>query len=71
MAKKVRVYELARELGLDNAETLALCESLGIGVKSASSSMEEAHADRARLQAARELGAQVTMLAPVYFIAEL
>ena len=54
MAKKVRVYELARELGLDNAETLALCESLGIGVKSASSSMEEAHADRARRKADRE-----------------
>ena len=54
MAKKVRVYELARELGLDNAETLAICESLGIGVKSASSSMEEAHADRARRKADRE-----------------
>ena len=54
MAKKVRVYELARELGLDNAETLDLCESLGIGVKSASSSMEEAHADRVRRKADRE-----------------
>ena len=33
LAKKVRVYELAREPGLDNSEALELCESLGIGVK--------------------------------------
>ncbi len=54
MAAKIRVYELARELGLTNAECLELCESLGIGVKSHSSSMEEAHADRARRKAERE-----------------
>ena len=51
MAGKVRVYELARELGLTNKETLDLCLSLGIGVKSHSSSMEEAQADRARRKA--------------------
>ena len=54
MAKKMRVYELARELGLSNAECLELCESLGVGVKSHSSSMEEAHADRVRRKAERE-----------------
>ena len=51
MAGKVRVYELARELGLTNKEILDLCLSLGIGVKSHSSSMEEAQADRARRKA--------------------
>ncbi len=51
MAGKVRVYELAKELGLTNKEVLDLCLSLGIGVKSHSSSMEEAQADRARRKA--------------------
>ena len=50
-AAKIRVYELARELGLTNKEMLDLAESLGIGVKSHSSSIEEAQADRARRKA--------------------
>ena len=54
MAKKIRVYELARELGLTNKEALDLCESLGIGVKSHSSSIEDAQADRVRRKADRE-----------------
>ncbi len=54
MAKKIRVYELARELGLSNKEALDLCVSLGIGVKSHSSSIEDAQADRARRKAERE-----------------
>ena len=44
LAKKIRVYELARELGLTNKEALDLCIDLGIGVKSHSSSIEDAHA---------------------------
>ena len=52
--EKVRIYELAKELGMSNAECLKLCESLGIGVKSHSSSMEEAQADRVRKKAERE-----------------
>ncbi|HUQ39266.1 MAG TPA: translation initiation factor IF-2 [Acidimicrobiales bacterium] len=51
MAKKIRVYELARELGLTNKEALDLCTDLGIGVKSHSSSIEDAQADRARRKA--------------------
>ena len=39
MPSNIRVYELARELGLTNAETLDLAEGLGIGVKSHSSSV--------------------------------
>ena len=51
MAKKIRVYELARELGLTNKEALDLCIDLGIGVKSHSSSIEDAQADRVRRKA--------------------
>lgn len=52
--KKIRVYELARELGLTNKEALDLCASLGIGAKSHSSSIEEAQADRVRRKADAE-----------------
>ncbi|MGH9064814.1 MAG: translation initiation factor IF-2 N-terminal domain-containing protein, partial [Acidimicrobiales bacterium] len=51
MAKKIRVYELARELGVSNKEALDLALTLGIGVKSHSSSIEEAQADRVRRKA--------------------
>ncbi len=54
MAAKVRVYELARELGLSNKEVLDLCSALGIGVKSHSSSIVDAQADRLRRKAERE-----------------
>ena len=54
MPKKIRVYELARELGLTNKEALDICIDLGIGVKSHSSSIEDAAADRARRKADRE-----------------
>lgn len=54
MAAKIRVYELARELGLSNAETLELCDALGIGAKSHSSSIVDAQADRVRRKAERE-----------------
>ena len=51
MPKKIRVYELAKELGLTNKEGLELALSLGIGVKSHSSSIEDAQADRVRRKA--------------------
>ena len=54
MPKKIRVYELARELGLTNKEGLDLALSLGIGVKSHSSSIEDAQADRVRRKADAE-----------------
>ncbi len=53
-ARRIRVYELARELGLSNKETLDLCAALGIGVKSHSSSIEDAQADRVRRKAEAE-----------------
>ncbi len=50
-AKKIRVYDLAKEIGIDNKATLDLCISLGIDVKSHSSSIEDAQADRVRNKA--------------------
>ncbi|WP_414654923.1 translation initiation factor IF-2 N-terminal domain-containing protein, partial [Iamia sp.] len=38
MAGKIRVHELAKELGLTNKEALDLSVDLGIGVKTHSSS---------------------------------
>ena len=44
MPAKIRLHELAKELGMTNKETLDLSVALGIGVKSHSSSIEEAQA---------------------------
>src|SRR5438105_4133180 len=46
--KKIRVYELARELGVENAVVLELAEELKVGVKSHSSSIDDPSADRVR-----------------------
>ncbi len=51
---KLRVYELAKELGLTNKECIELCNALGYGVKSHSSSLDGAYADQVRRKAARE-----------------
>src|SRR5437588_9075820 len=51
LPKNPRVHELAKELGLTNKELLDLSEQLGIGVKSHSSSIQEAQADRVRRKA--------------------
>lgn len=52
--KKIRVSELAKELGLTNKEALDLSISMGIAVKATSSAMEDAQADRVRRKAERE-----------------
>ncbi len=54
LARKLRVYEIAKELGLSNKEALDLCLALGVDVKNHSSSIEEAHADRIRRRAQRD-----------------
>ncbi|MDH4146585.1 MAG: translation initiation factor IF-2 N-terminal domain-containing protein, partial [Acidimicrobiia bacterium] len=54
LPQKIRLYELARELGLANQDVLDLCDTLGIGVKSHSSSVVEAQADRVRRRAQRD-----------------
>lgn len=47
-AKKIRVYELARELGVENSVIIDLSAELKIGVKSHSSSIDDPSADRVR-----------------------
>jgi translation initiation factor IF-2 len=54
LAAKIRVHELAKELGLTNKEALDLSLALGIGVKTHSSGIEEAQADRVRRRAQRD-----------------
>ncbi len=51
---KIRVYELARELGIENKELIARLEKLGIAVKSHSSTLEES--DVARVKREFSLG---------------
>lgn len=43
---KVRIYELSKELNLDNKDILAVCERLNIAVKSHSSTITESDAQR-------------------------
>ena len=53
MAKQ-RVHELAKELGLTNKECMDICDALGYGVKSHSSSLDDAYADGVRRRAKRD-----------------
>lgn len=48
---KVRIYELSKELNLDNKELLAICDQLNIAVKSHSSTISESEAERIRAAA--------------------
>ncbi|WP_414528375.1 translation initiation factor IF-2 [Nodularia chucula] len=48
---KVRIYELSKELNLDNKELLAICDQLDIAVKSHSSTISESEAERIRTAA--------------------
>lgn len=45
---KVRIYELSKELNLDNRDILAVCDQLNISVKSHSSTITETEAARIR-----------------------
>lgn len=53
-AAKIRIYELARELGLESKEVLEQAMALGLDVKTASSSLEPTDADLVRLGFAPE-----------------
>jgi translation initiation factor IF-2 len=48
---KVRIYELSKELNLDNKELLAICDQLSIAVKSHSSTISESEAEQIRAAA--------------------
>ncbi len=54
MAKNIRLHELAKELGMMNAEVIELCGVLGVPVKSQSSSLNEAYSDMVRRRAQRD-----------------
>ena len=60
---KVRIYELSKELNLDNKELLAICDQLNIAVKSHSSTITESDAKRIRA-AAEKLAATTTQIMP-------
>ncbi|WP_299412434.1 translation initiation factor IF-2 [Acaryochloris sp. IP29b_bin.148] len=48
---KVRIYELSRELNLENKDILAVCDQLDIAVKNHSSTITEAEAEKIRAAA--------------------
>lgn len=51
---KVRIYELSKELNLENKDILDICEQLNISVKSHSSTITESEADRIKSVAAKQ-----------------
>jgi translation initiation factor IF-2 len=53
-AKKIRVHELAKELGMTNHELLDLAKAASVAAKAPSSSLQEAYADMLRRRAERE-----------------
>lgn len=52
--QKIRVSELANELGMTNAELIELTDKLGVPTKSPNSPIQEAYADMVRRRAARD-----------------
>lgn len=48
---KVRIYELSKELNLENKDLLTICEELNIAVKSHSSTISESDAERIKTAA--------------------
>ncbi|MBK1988872.1 translation initiation factor IF-2 [Sphaerospermopsis aphanizomenoides BCCUSP55] len=57
---KVRIYELSKELNLDNKELLAICDQLNIAVKSHSSTISESDAEQIRTAAEKLAATSVT-----------
>ena len=58
---KVRIYELSKELSLDNKDILGICEQLNISVKSHSSTITESQAQRIRTVAQKHVSNQATV----------
>ena len=57
MSEKVRIYQLAKELGIDSKELLEHLDTLGVAYKSHSSSLEEDTAETVRQIVAEERAA--------------
>ena len=55
---KVRIYELSRELDLENKDILGICERLNIAVKSHSSTISESEAESIRSAAEKQAAAR-------------
>ena len=56
---KVRIYDLSKELNLDNKELLAICDQLDIAVKSHSSTISESEAEQIRTAAQKVIAANL------------
>lgn len=57
---KVRIYDLSKELNLDNKELLAICDKLNIAVKSHSSTISDPEAERIRALAEKYIAERTT-----------
>lgn len=62
---KVRIYELSKELNLDNKDLLAVCEQLNISVKSHSSTITDSEAERIRAAAQKQASSRPSSAKPV------
>ena len=58
---KVRIYELSRELNLENKDILVICERLNISVKSHSSTITEGEAGQIRSAASKYVASSSTV----------
>ncbi len=61
---KVRIYELSRELNLDNKDILAVCEQLNISVKSHSSTISDSEAEQIRTAAETYAASHASSMKP-------
>ena len=61
---KVRIYELSKELNLENKDIKEICEELNIAVKSHSSTITESQAERVRGMAAKSPRAEKALNSP-------
>jgi translation initiation factor IF-2 len=61
---KVRIYELSKELNLDNKDLLAVCEQLDISVKSHSSTITDSEAERIRAAAQKQAASRSSSVKP-------
>ncbi|MDX2244889.1 MAG: translation initiation factor IF-2 [Leptolyngbyaceae cyanobacterium bins.302] len=61
---KVRIYELSRELNLDNKDILAICEQLNISVKSHSSTISDSEAEQIRAAAEKYAASHTSPMKP-------
>ncbi|MEA5535871.1 translation initiation factor IF-2 [Crocosphaera sp. XPORK-15E] len=59
-AQKVRIYDLSKELNLENKDILEICGQLNIAVKSHSSTITESQAERIKAMAEKYVASQGT-----------